>query len=302
MRRVVCTPLRPPRRCWHTAARSALSNGDRVVADPQSVRQTDARPVERWRRASRSMRRGSYKRKRNAHIAARQIERGVWRKQIERWPHADGIQLVASRCCPVEWCVSESSLIGRGQYERAAFVFADALRIREATLSPEHPAVADSLNDLASMSLERGDFRRTRAVVQAGARHSAEGVGEQSHVRTWRRRRGAHALTAVVFEQHLARLYSRRGDYITAESHYKEVIEIRERISGRDHGTVATALANLGGVVLHLRAVPEGREGAPACARHPRQSLNGGLHPRSRLLRSGSVSTGGAAVPASAGY
>ena len=46
----------------------------------------------------------------------------------------------------------------------------------------------------------------------------------------------------------LALLYDRRGNYERAESHYLRTLQIRERLRGPDDPTVASALANLGGV------------------------------------------------------
>jgi CHAT domain-containing protein/Tfp pilus assembly protein PilF len=213
-----------------------------AAAGPQKVEQTDAPPVDVAETVSLDEAR-KLQEEADAHIAARQTKEAL--EKTER-ALAARRQRLGQLHSDVAQSISALGIIAyqQGQYERAASFFAEALEIREAVFGPDNPAVADSLNDLASMSLEGGDFvgpeplfKRALDILHkasASSRTSAPGGDVQ-------------ALTAVVLNN-LARLYSRRGDYSRAESRYKEVIEIRERISGRDHGAVAAALANLGAV------------------------------------------------------
>ena len=130
-----------------------------------------------------------------------------------------------------------------GAYDRAETLVDQALAMREATLGPDHALVAESLSDLASILLVKADFVRPEPLFQRALviyeNAYADATGDAATNMQLR--------TADVLNN-LALLYDRRGNYERAESHYLRTLQIRERLRGPDDPTVASALANLGGV------------------------------------------------------
>ena len=132
----------------------------------------------------------------------------------------------------------------QGDYGRAETLFGASLRIREATLGPDHLDVADSLSDLASMFLVRGDYVQPEPLYQR-----ALAIYEKQSASSQTSAPGADVqlLIADVLSN-LAFLSQRRGDHTRAESHYLKALAIRERTRGPDDPSTAETLANLGAV------------------------------------------------------
>jgi CHAT domain-containing protein/tetratricopeptide (TPR) repeat protein len=129
----------------------------------------------------------------------------------------------------------------QADYAGAETFARDALRIRVAALGPDHLDVAESLSDLASFVLVRGDYVQPENLYQRALAIYEKGSDRRSSSGS-----DVPGLTADVLNN-LALLYHRKGDYDRAESHYLKALAITESTRGKDDPGVAETAANLGG-------------------------------------------------------
>jgi CHAT domain-containing protein/Tfp pilus assembly protein PilF len=164
-----------------------------------------------------------------------------------------------------------------GNYD-GAFQFAQrALEIRERLLGTEHPDVAESVENLADIYSDKGEYASAEPLYLRALAICEKSLGED-HPRTsqslnnlaflydyQRKYREAEALyqrslnicekalgkdhleTAIRLNN-LATLYFSQGKYVEAEPLYLRVLEIREKALGKDHSSYATILSNLAGL------------------------------------------------------
>jgi CHAT domain-containing protein len=107
-----------------------------------------------------------------------------------------------------------------------------SLAIREKALGRDHPDVAISLNNLASLYDRQGRYADTEPLYQRSLAIREKALGRD------------HPDVAVSLNN-LAALYANQGRYAVAEPLYQRALAIWERALGRDHSDVATALNNL---------------------------------------------------------
>ncbi|WP_437841993.1 tetratricopeptide repeat protein [Sorangium sp. So ce1153] len=124
-----------------------------------------------------------------------------------------------------------------GRYDEAIPLARSALELREEALGPEHPDVAQSLNNLALLLLAKGDhataeplFRRALAILEKALGPDHPGVATTLN--------------------NLALLLQAKGDHATAEPLFRRALAIREKTLGPDYPDVAASLNNLAGLLL----------------------------------------------------
>ena len=112
------------------------------------------------------------------------------------------------------------------------------MEIRRAALGEGHPNYADSLNNLAVLYRETGDYAAAEPLFRQAMeiRRAALGEGHPNY---------ADSLNS------LASLYHVMGDYAAAEPLYRQALEIRRAALGEDHPDYARPLNNL--AVLYER-------------------------------------------------
>jgi len=120
----------------------------------------------------------------------------------------------------------------RHYYERV-------LRFREDTLGSGHPAVADSLKDLAMTNLAEEEYPEAEVQFQhlLGIQESTLSPGHSGLAETL---------------NHLATVCEAQGKYAQARAYCERVLEIREDVFGADHPLSAVAQGNLGKVLHQL--------------------------------------------------
>jgi len=123
----------------------------------------------------------------------------------------------------------------RARFSEAERLFQRALAIRERVLGPDHPDVAESLNDLAALYCHQGKYKE------------AEPLSQRALAITEKARGPEHPHVAIRLNN-LAALYNEEGKYAEAEPIYQRALAIREKTLGPDHPDVATSLSNLGGL------------------------------------------------------
>jgi non-specific serine/threonine protein kinase/serine/threonine-protein kinase len=103
-----------------------------------------------------------------------------------------------------------------GYYDRSQPLLEQALATREAELGREHPEVAESLHNLATLAVDRGDYEVARPLFERALaiREAKLGVGD---------RRVADTV------HNLALLHHELGDYDDARPLYRRALAIREQ-------------------------------------------------------------------------
>src|SRR5262245_34698671 len=122
-----------------------------------------------------------------------------------------------------------------------------ALDIKEKTLGMDNPSVAVSLNNLAYLYDDRGDYAKAESLYQRALLIREKALGPD------------HPDVAET-SGNLARVYYNQGDYAKAESLYQRALAIKEKVLGRAHADVAETLKSLALIYSdrgdHARAEP----------------------------------------------
>ncbi len=124
------------------------------------------------------------------------------------------------------------SLYKQGQYSRAIPLAQEALAICEKVLGKEHPATANSLNNLAFLYDSLGAYDKAEPLYKRSLAIREKVLGPE------------HPSTATSLNN-LAALYCSLGAYGKAEPLYKRALTIDEKILGPEHPSTATDLNNL---------------------------------------------------------
>jgi tetratricopeptide (TPR) repeat protein len=119
-----------------------------------------------------------------------------------------------------------------GRYAEAEPLLLRALEIREKTLSPVHPLVAEVSNNLGFLYLQQGKNREAERFLERA-------------LAVWERFAGSYAAPAAVALNNLALLRRREGAFDKSESAYKLALGLERNALGQDHPEVATTMLNL---------------------------------------------------------
>jgi tetratricopeptide (TPR) repeat protein len=136
-------------------------------------------------------------------------------------------------------------------YAQARPLFERALAIREKALGPDHPDVAASLNNLAGLMQEQGDFTDALPLFERALAIREKALGP------------THPNVASSLNN-LARLLQTKGDFAGARPLYDRALAIREATVGPDHPYTALSLSNLAGL---LRTQGDVAAARPLCER-----------------------------------
>ncbi|MGH9752918.1 MAG: tetratricopeptide repeat protein [Blastocatellia bacterium] len=186
--------------------------------------------------------------------------------------------------------IEESLKLRRaGKFDQVASPIERALAIRQRVLGPEHPFVANALNNLAQLHHDKGDYAKAEPLLirELDIREKALGPEHPDIAKTLNNlatlylNKGAYAKAEPLYRrallilekalgpQHLmvARnlnnlgvLYRNTGDYAKAEPIFQRAVSILEKAMGLEHPDVAMALNNLAKIYDykgdHLKAEP----------------------------------------------
>jgi eukaryotic-like serine/threonine-protein kinase len=168
-----------------------------------------------------------------------------------------------------------------GSYDDARRLLEDALRARERHYGPDHPEVAETLNEIGAIAFITGQYDHAEAhynrALAIAQRHQPRGttalIGALSGLAGIRVRSGAYDeaealyLRARAIEADtrqadatqppsslggLAAVYYYQGRLREAEALMRELLAAEERAFGPNHPAVAATLNNLGGVLYNL--------------------------------------------------
>jgi len=120
----------------------------------------------------------------------------------------------------------------KGDLVKAELFGQRALAMREKTLGPEHPVVANSLNNLGLLYTDLGDLRKAESYQLRALSMIKQTLGLE------------HPLLATYIDN-LAGLYMIKGDYLKAEPLFQQALTIKEKVFGLEHPQVAQTLDNM---------------------------------------------------------
>jgi CHAT domain-containing protein/Tfp pilus assembly protein PilF len=123
-------------------------------------------------------------------------------------------------------------LYSASRYDDALPVLERVLELRENALGPEHPMVAATLHNLASIYRNKGDYAK------------AESLHHRSR-KIWEKSLGPEDPNVARSLNNLGIVYQRKGDYAKAEQSYRRALAINEKALGPEHPDVAHNLHNL---------------------------------------------------------
>jgi tetratricopeptide (TPR) repeat protein len=123
-------------------------------------------------------------------------------------------------------------LYGQGKVAEAFIIARQVLSDREKLLGPGHPAVADSLDNLAVLHAEQGQYAQAESFYQRALSIREKALGSE------------HAEVATSLNN-LALLYQQQGQFAQAEPLQQRVLTILEKTLGPEHIEVASSLNEL---------------------------------------------------------
>jgi tetratricopeptide (TPR) repeat protein/cell fate (sporulation/competence/biofilm development) regulator YlbF (YheA/YmcA/DUF963 family) len=130
-----------------------------------------------------------------------------------------------------------TQLYNQGRYSEAIPLAQRELAIREKTLGPDHPDVAQSLNLLANLYDAQGNYADAEFLYKRSLAIREKSLGPD------------HPLVADALNN-LANLYTKQGRLADAERLYKRSLAIYEKTLDPDHHVVARSLSNLASLYL----------------------------------------------------
>jgi serine/threonine protein kinase/tetratricopeptide (TPR) repeat protein len=130
------------------------------------------------------------------------------------------------------------TVIGRvyqrlGLHDKAQPLLEQALALGRRVAGPEHPRVAQSLNDLGVLLRERGNYRAAASTLEEALAMRRRLLGDE------------HKDVAVTLVE-LGRVYVDRAQDERAEPLFRTALAIRRKVLGEEHRNTATSLSDLG--------------------------------------------------------
>ena len=147
--------------------------------------------------------------------------------------------LEAEELC--DWFISVSDPFDRAAFwHLIAHIYEEMLQMLETKLGPENLVVATTLNNLAGLYFEIGNYDKALPLYQRAFDIREKALGPK----------------CPIFGSTLNRfglLYHYMGDYDKALPLYQRALDIFENVLGPQHPVVATTLNNIAGVYLDIR-------------------------------------------------
>jgi len=181
---------------------------------------------------------------------AREVERGLEKQPLTRARMMDSIGLVYKKL---------------GLYKQADPLLTRARELREQTLGPRDPVVADSLHGLALLRVEEGRLDEAGGLEERALGIRRESLGEADPA-------------VAESRQLLGRIAYQQGRLPQAETLVRDALAGREKALGPQHPDVAESL-NWLGVISYMQSRFEEAEGYYQRALSIREAVLGSDHP-----------------------
>ncbi len=130
---------------------------------------------------------------------------------------------------------------------RAEALFRRALAIWETALGPEHPQVGLSLNNLAELYRDQGNYAEAEPLFQRSLAIFEKALGPEH-------------LQVGLSLNNLALLYHAQGNHAEAQPLYQRSLGIVEKALGPEHPNVATTLENYAALLREMNREAEAEE------------------------------------------
>ena len=192
-----------------------------------------------------------------------------YRKALELWRRAHGEEHpdVAAGRMNVGY-----ALMLQGQYEEAEHAYRQALALQRRLLGPEHPGLANTLNALAGVLMQRdADPEDGRALYEEALSIRRRALGT------------SHPKVASTL-YNLGRIESLAGHPDAARAYHTQALRIREKTLGETHPEVARSLISLALIDLRSGACDVARPAFQRVLKIQRERL-GDDHPSTALGR-----------------
>jgi tetratricopeptide (TPR) repeat protein len=118
-------------------------------------------------------------------------------------------------------------------YSSARPLFERALEIREKTVGPNHPDMAESLNNLGGLLRVQGDLAEAQPYYERA-------------LEIWEKALGPDHPSTAASLNNLGGLLQAQGDLPGARPYYERALAIREKVLGPDHPDTARTVNNIG--------------------------------------------------------
>jgi serine/threonine protein kinase len=161
------------------------------------------------------------------------------------------------------------TIIGRmyrrvGMFDKAQDLLERALISGRAAFGPEHPGVAQTLNDLGGLAAEKGDYETAAATLESALSMRRRIYGP------------VHTDVADTLAE-LGRVYQDHGQNARAEPLHREALAIRRTALGDEHGETAVSSSDLASV-LRLNGDLDGAETLLRTALEVHRKTRGDAH------------------------
>jgi eukaryotic-like serine/threonine-protein kinase len=158
-----------------------------------------------------------------------------------------------------------STYMALGLFAEAEVQLRRALVLRQSVLGESHPDVASSLDDLAGLMLEKGDYSAAEPLYRSALAMNRRLLGERN-------------ATVALNLANIALLLQKQARYAEAESLSRESLSMRRDILGENSADFATSLSNLA-TLLQAEGKYAEAEPLQRTALSTRRALLGPNHP-----------------------
>ena len=148
---------------------------------------------------------------------------------------------------------SEKVSLNLNNYKKALPIYQRALEIYEQALGMQHPSVAETLNNLAGLYQQMGDYEKALPLYQKIGDYENALPLYQRALDIREKVLGPQHLDVAETLNNLAGLYESMRDYENALPLYQRALDIREKVLGPQHLDVAETLNNLAGLYESMR-------------------------------------------------
>lgn len=135
-------------------------------------------------------------------------------------------------------------LLDQGSYSEGELLAKQALAIRRRLLGPEHPLIAESLNNVAT------SLHLQKRYVDAEPLYRASLEMEESIL-------GVEHANIGTTLANLAAVLQAQGSFLEAEKVHREALAVRRQVLGDNHPHVALSLTNLARLLIDLKQFTE---------------------------------------------
>ncbi|WP_214041665.1 FxSxx-COOH system tetratricopeptide repeat protein, partial [Methanoculleus sp.] len=161
--------------------------------------------------------------------------------------HAEDLNVALMELGPLLSCAG-FYLQARAEFNESREAYERALRIDEKTYGPDHPNVAQDVNNIGTVLRDLGDLSGAKEYFERALRISEEACRPKDYP------------NIAVSVNNIGAVLHALGDLKRAKEYFERALIINEQIYGSDHPEIATGLNNIGTVLRDLGDLPGAKE------------------------------------------